>query len=292
MALAERTIEANGRKVHLLSDGPEDGPLVVFLHGFPELARSWKHQLPALAAAGYHAVAPDMRGYGGTDKEGPWDMRTLAGDVKALVRALGREKAVVVGHDWGGGVAWATAMYEPDVVDRLVILNCPHPAVLAKAILTSPRQTLKSWYMFFFQLPWLPEKLTTLDGARFVARALRGGSTVRSAWPPEETQPYRDSYLQPGAASAAIGYYRAAFRSARGVIKDAKTLKIKARTHVIWGLGDRFLGHEFGEPAAVRACMEPGNEATFEAIEGAGHYVQNEAPERVNEALMRFLGPA
>jgi pimeloyl-ACP methyl ester carboxylesterase len=175
----ELALDANGIRFHALAAGPADGPLVVCLHGFPELARSWRHQLPALATAGYRAVAPDLRGYGGTDMRGPYDVKTLVGDVTGLIAALGRERAVLVGHDWGGAVAWATAMRAPEAVDRLVAVNCPPASALSEAMRRSPSQLAKSWYILFFQLPWLPERRMAKDGAAVVARALVGGSHRR-----------------------------------------------------------------------------------------------------------------
>jgi pimeloyl-ACP methyl ester carboxylesterase len=290
MVPSEMLVQTNGIALHALVAGPADGPLVVLLHGFPELARSWLPQLEALSTVGYRVVAPDMRGYGGSDKKGPYDLRTLSADVAGLIRFFGRERAIVVGHDWGGGVAWGTAFLQPQVVERLVIMNCPHPAVLSRAFLTNFRQLRRSWYMFFFQIPWLPEAIVTRDGAAAVARAIRGGSKVRSAWTKEALQPYRQSFLQPGAASAAIGYYRAAFRHPFRGQHEARRRPIKAPVNIIWGAEDQFLGQELISREAMQPYVAPGNEPTIDLIEGAGHFVQNEAPEQVNKALLKRLG--
>ncbi len=284
-------LRANGISFHALAAGPADGPLALLLHGFPELAISWQHQLTALAAAGFRAVAPDLRGYGGTDKLGPFDLHTLTQDVASLVQACGRERATIIGHDWGGAIAWGTAILQPQVVERLVVLNMPHPAVFARALLTNPRQLLRSWYMFAFQLPLLPEFILTRDGAAAIARSLRGGSSVRDVWTPEVLAPYRESMQQPGAAHAAIGYYRAAFRNP-GILRDAQRHPIAAPTKVIWGTSDRFLGLELVDQTAMRPFFAEGNSPTIELIEGAGHFVQNEAAQRVNAALLHWLCPA
>jgi pimeloyl-ACP methyl ester carboxylesterase len=286
-------IAVDGLRVHALADGPADGPLIVLLHGFPELARSWRHQLPALAEAGYRAVAPDQRGYGDTDMRGPYDANTLARDVVGLVRALGRERAVVIGHDWGGAVAWILARAHPEVVERLVAVNCPPPAVLTRELLRNPRQLRRSWYMLFFQLPWLPERRMARDGAAIVARALVGGSYVRSAWPQQEVDGYRTAFARPGRAKAAIDWYRAAFR--RSLVprrRGGHSVRVTAPTLVLFGARDRFLGAELVEPAKLSTVMAPGNEPVVVLVEDAGHYLQNEAPERVNEELLRWLGPA
>ena len=282
-------LSANGVRFHALADGPADGPLVLLLHGFPESSRQWRHQLPALAAAGFRAVAPDLRGYGESDKHGPYDLETLAGDAAGLVAALGRERATVVGHDWGGAVAWGTAHHSPDRVERLVVLNCPHPASIRRELLTNPRQIVRSSYMFFFQLPWLPERSLTRDGGRAIARALRGGSYVREAWPREELDRAREAFLRPGVASAALAYYRTAARRPGIARRLAARHPITAPTLILWGAHDRFLGEETIRPERLRPYFAPGNEPEIRRIEEAGHFVQNEAPERVNEELISWL---
>lgn len=284
------TLDANGIRFHALADGPPDGPLVLCLHGFPELARSWRHQLPALAKAGCRAVAPDLRGYGQTELRGPYDMGTLVDDVVGLVGALGRDRAVVVGHDWGGAVAWSVAALRPSVVERLVVLNCPPPAELRRALVRSPRQLRKSWYILFFQLPWLPERRLAANRAEVVARALVGGSHRRGVWPSDELEAYRSAFARPGRARAAIDWYRVAFRRALRPRRRPSVARVSAPTLVLWGVEDRFLGRELVAPARLRRALVEGNLPTVVWIEDAGHFVQNEAPERVNDELVRWLG--
>lgn len=285
-------LTANGLRFHAIADGPADGPLVLLLHGFPELSVSWRHQLPALAAAGFRAVAPDLRGYGRTEKKGPYDWRTLSDDIAALVRALGREKAVIVGHDWGGAVAWGVAAFHPEVVERLVVLNCPHPAALAREIATNPRQLRKSLYMLFFQLPWLPERLLSRDHAGAIVRSLKGGSHVRGTWTKESLAPYREAFSDVSSAAAALAYYRSAFRHAWQIQRDARAHPIKARTLVLWGREDRFLSVESLRPDVMGELVAPGTIVSLEYVEGAGHFVQNEAPDEVNRKLVAWLGSA
>jgi pimeloyl-ACP methyl ester carboxylesterase len=287
--LDELRLEANGARFHALADGLTDGPLVLLLHGFPESSRSWRHQLPPLAAAGFRAVAPDLRGYGESDTHGPYDLETLVGDATCLVAALGRERATVVGHDWGGAIAWATAHAAPERVERLVVLNCPHPASMRRELLTNPRQLARSSYMFLFQLPWLPERLLTRDGGRAIARALRGGSHVREAWPREELDRAREAFLRPGVASAALGYYRAAARRPGRARRLAARGPITAPTLILWGARDRFLGEETIRPERLRPYFAAGNEPRIVRIEEAGHFAQNEAPGRVNAELLGWL---
>lgn len=289
--MEELRLSANGVDFFALADGPAHGPLVLLLHGFPELSRSWRHQLPALAAAGFRAVAPDLRGYGRSGgRDGPFDLRTLADDVAGLVGALGRPRAAVVGHDWGGAVAWATAGYRPEVVERLAVLDCPHPAALARELRRNPRQLLRSWYMLLFQLPWLPEWLLSRRGGAAVGRALRGGSHVKAAFSWEETAPYRAAFADRAAARAALGYYRAAFRGPPRGAPGARARPITAPTLVLWGREDRFLGLETIAPDRLAPHFAPGNAPQVEVVEGAGHFLQNEAPGEVNAALLGFLG--
>ncbi|HRY11039.1 MAG: alpha/beta hydrolase [Actinobacteria bacterium] len=264
-------------------DGPEDGPLILLLHGFPELNISWRHQIPALAAAGYRVVAPNQRGYQGSVRDGSYATADLAEDVVAMIDALGADKAIVVGHDWGGGVAWTVAHRHPERVERLVAMNCPPPSVLAHAFATNPAQLAKSWYMFFFQIPRLPEKFVVDN----MPRALIGGSYNRKAWDPAELAEYEAAFATAEDARGPVNWYRGAMRHPLG-----KVAPITVPVLIIWGTQDRFLGLELIAPQALRRAIAYGNEPDIVLIEDAGHFVQNEAPEQVNAALLRWLGPA
>jgi epoxide hydrolase 4 len=270
-----------GVRLHYVEAG--EGPLVVLLHGFPEFWYSWRRQIPALAAAGFRVVAPDMRGYNLSDRPSAWrayDTNLLAADIAGLVGALGEQRAHIVGHDWGAAVAYVVAMRHPEVVDRLVILNVPHPERMLQGFSTL-RQLRKSWYMFFFQLPVIPERMFARDGFAFAKRSLRAGA--RGAFSDEDLERYVDAWSQPGALTGMINYYRAALRrsprSAQASIKP-----IDAQTLVIWGERDTYLGRELAEPLprwVPNLRMEWLPEAT--------HWVHHEAPERVNELLVGFL---
>jgi pimeloyl-ACP methyl ester carboxylesterase len=280
-------LRANGIDFAAIAEGPDDGPLVLLLHGFPELSRSWRHQLPALAVAGYRAVAPDLRGYGGTDARGPYDLRTLAADVDGLVSSLGRERATVVGHDWGGVIAWAAAHLHPERVEQLAILNAPHPVLMREELFASGEQRNRSRYIFRFQIPLWPEyRLSRQRGWR-IARMLRGGSHVRERWTDDELAHYARAFDAPRKLRGPLAYYRTAFRSA--LLRRGPRLpgRIGAPTLVLWGMRDRFLGPSFADPTRLGKFA-----STLEVvrIEEAGHFVQNEAPERVNAELLRWLG--
>ncbi len=275
--------EVNGIGMHYVAQG--EGRLVVLLHGFPEFWYSWRHQIPALAEH-FQVVAPDLRGYNETEKpEGvdKYHLTHLTADILGLIHRLGHERAIVVGHDWGGGVAWTLAMMHPQAVERVIILNAPHPAIFQQHILKNPRQSARSWYMFFFQLPLVPEKLLSLNDYAFIRRAFAG---ILSE---EEIEKYVEAIAKPGALTAAINYYRANIDQhfLLGAL-GASTMefpRIVAPTLVIWGEDDAFLGRELTEglEAHIQAPY------TLRLIPECGHWVQQERPEVVNRYMLEFL---
>ncbi|MGH7820276.1 MAG: alpha/beta fold hydrolase [Candidatus Binatia bacterium] len=277
-------VEANGVRLHYVTAG--EGPLVVLLHGFPQFWYGWRHQIPALATK-FRVVAPDMRGYNESDKPPrivDYRIDTLAADVAALVRALGAEKAHVVGHDWGGGVAWATALAHPEAVDRLAVLNCPHPKIFGRAIRSSLRQLLRSWYMFFFQIPGLPEWLFLVNDSMIVDRSFRDWAIRKEAFTDEDLREFKRALRKPGALTAMINYYRAAFRN-RGVMDALAERKIASPTLLVWAENDRALGKE------LTHGMEPLFTGGFRIhyVPNCSHWVNEEQPDLVNRLLVEHL---
>jgi epoxide hydrolase 4 len=269
-------------RLHYVEAG--DGPLVVLLHGFPEFWFGWRSQIPALADAGFRVVAPDMRGYNLSSR--PADIEAygtdrLAADVRDLIRERGADRAFVAGHDWGAAAAWATATNHPEVVERLAILNGPHPRRMLQG-LRKPRQLARSWYMFFFQLPWLPERLLSGGGYSALRRAF--DSARPGAFTPQDMARYVEAWSQPGAPAAMLNYYRAAFRQARSA--RARTGQVHAPTLVIWGERDQVLGPELAEPD--RADVP--NLERVERLPDASHWVQHDEAERVGKLLIEFFG--
>ena len=267
-------------ELHYVEAG--DGPLVLLLHGFPEFWYGWRQQIAPLVEAGFRVVAPDLRGYNLSSKPDGYDAYTadkLADDIRGLIRALGEESAMVVGHDWGGSVAWTLAGNHPEVVDRLVILNAAHPRKLNEG-LKNPRQLLRSWYFFYFQSPKVPERRARRRHWRFFKRFLRD---ARPPYTPEEIERYVDAWSQPGAATAMIDYYRAAVRLGS---KQGELAPISAPTLVIWGQGDRYLGPKLAEPH-----HEDVPDLRIERLPDASHWVHHDEAERVNELLVDFLAP-
>jgi epoxide hydrolase 4 len=277
----EGYLTANGLSFHYLADGPQDGPLALLLHGFPEFSYSWRHQLPALAARGLHAVAPDLRGYHLSDKPGgvaAYDIDLLADDVVGWMDALGAPRAHVIGHDWGGAVAWHVAMEHPDRVARLAVLDCPHPALMAHALVRNRAQRRKSWYMFFFQIPFVPERRLAGQGMRGWIAGW-GGRLAES-----DLERYVEAFPDAAALTGPINYYRAAFRRWPRMIRH-KPRKVTAPTLQIWGADDRILGQELltGLGRLVTGPLR------IEIVGGAGHFVQQDAPAEVNRLLTGFL---
>lgn len=273
-----------GVRLHVVDAGPADGPLVILLHGFPEFWYGWRRQIGALAAAGFRVLAPDQRGYGMSDKPPGIDSyRTdrLAADVLALAGWAGRPTFSLVGHDWGGIVAWWVALTAPDRVARLAILNAPHPATVRGYALRHPTQAVRSWYALAFQLPWLPERLIRARGFRLAERALLGTSRP-GTFDADDLALYREAWGRPGALTAMVNWYRALRRGLRPPDR-----RVSPPTLILWGDRDRFLDRGLADAAAA-LC----DDARLVHMERAGHWVQHEEAARVNRALADFLSAA
>jgi pimeloyl-ACP methyl ester carboxylesterase len=286
MPQREGFAELSDVRLHYVEAG--DGPLVVLLHGFPEFWYSWRAQIPALAAAGFRVVAPDMRGYNTSSRPAAvaaYAGHKLAADVRDLIRERGERSALLVGHDWGAAVAWTAAMNHPEAISRLAILNLPHLRRLLHA-LTDPRQLMRSWYMFFFQLPWLPERAVRAGNWAALRRGLERDNHP-GAFTPEDLERYVEAWSQPGAARSMINYYRAAFRQTPREAM-ARMRPIPAPTLIIFGERDHYLRHELAEPYPA----DVPNLERVVRLPHASHFVQNDAPDEVNRLLIDFFAPA
>jgi pimeloyl-ACP methyl ester carboxylesterase len=288
--LASRSIPLPSLRMQALEAGPATGPLVILLHGFPELSESWREVLPALAAQGFRAVAPDLRGYGGTDRPRyGYDVDTLAADIYQLIRHLqpGRP-AHVVGHDWGGIIAYHLAALHPEVVDRLVVINAPHPSTAPRFLL--PQQLLRSWYMFFFQVPLLPERLLSARAGALVPRLIKRALVDPSRVPDERLAPYAANFAHPEAARAALAYYRNmgrdAFKARDGQRFFKGLPKIRAPFLLIWAEEDVALGREL--TYGLEPYFEHPPEVRY--LPNVGHFAPLEAPEAVAGLLLEHLG--
>ena len=269
-------------RLHYVEAG--EGPLVVLLHGFPQSHHMWRFQIPALVGAGFRVVAPDLRGYNLSDKpEGIEHYRvgTLVRDVERLIVERGEEKATVVGHDWGAIVAWLAAMRSPGRVEKLAILNVPHPARFSDG-LTMPKQLLRSSYMFFFQIPRLPEKALSARDFAVLRAGFRRHPTRPGAIPEEDAERYVEALSPPGALTATINYYRALLRNPSEM--QALLRKIEAPTLVIWGEKDAFLSRELADPGLLWVPN-----LRVERLPTASHFVAEDRPDEVNALLLDFL---
>jgi pimeloyl-ACP methyl ester carboxylesterase len=282
--LQYQTIRANGIDFNVAVAGSGDR-LALCLHGFPELSYSWRHQIPLLVDLGYRVWAPDLRGYGGSSRPvgvSAYALDQLVADVAALIQVSQAKDVLLIGHDWGAMIAWNYAMSATAAISRLIIMNVPHPALFAKGLRTL-RQRKKSWYIYFFQIPWLPEWTLSRRGAAAIGRAFRGMAVDKSRFPDDVLRVYREAANQPGALTAMINYYRAAFRGPERKHR-IPSRQIEVPTLMVWGEVDAALGKEltFGTDRYVR-------DLTLRYLPGVSHWVQQEAPETVNAMIEAWL---
>jgi pimeloyl-ACP methyl ester carboxylesterase len=279
-----QAVSTGSVELQVAQAGPATGPLVILLHGFPECWYGWHRQIDALAAAGYRVWAPDQRGYGRSSKPKAvqdYTLDKLAQDVAGLIEAAGASQAAVVGHDWGGAVAWWLASDRPELVQRLIILNVPHPAVLRRLILSNPRQTLRSWYMFVIQIPWLMDWAASRNRFEPLAEGMRTSSRP-GTFTAADLEHYREAWSQPGAITAMLNWYRALFRYG---VPRSRNRRVVSPTLVLWGKRDKFI-----LPEAARASVDLCGSGKLHIYETATHWLQHEESEDVNRRVIDFLG--
>jgi pimeloyl-ACP methyl ester carboxylesterase len=283
--VAHEFVQANGLRFHVATCGTGDR-LALCLHGFPECWYSWRHQMPLLARLGYRVWAPDLRGYGATERLArvqDYAIEVLMDDVGGLIDAAAARSTLLLAHDWGGAIAWYFALRQVRPLERLVVMNLPHPAIMEHALRTW-RQLRRSWYVFFFQIPRLPEALMRAQDYRAIREAFVSSAVDKSRFPPEVLQVYRDNAARPGALTAMLNYYRAI---ARGGGRRQRALGypvIETPTLLIWGEEDIALCKEttYGTERYVRSL-------TLRYLPRVSHWVQQEAPETVNAMLEAWL---
>jgi len=270
-----RRLAAAGVTLAVLDEG--EGPPVLLLHGFPDSSRVWRSQVPALVEAGLGVVAPDLRGFGNSDRPDGVDayrVRHSVADLVAILDHLEIERAHVVGHDWGAGVAWALAAFVPDRVDRLVVMSVGHPNALREPTL---EQREKGWYQLLFQFPEA-EDLVRRNDWKLFREVLRGDGDVDR---------YISDLARPGALTAALNWYRANAAPAQELERTSPFPTVAAPTMGLWSSGDKYLTEEnmLGSAEHVTGPWR------YERLEGASHWLQLDAPERVNDLLFEFLAP-
>jgi pimeloyl-ACP methyl ester carboxylesterase len=274
-------IITNGIQLHYVTQG--EGPLMLMLHGFPEFWYSWRHQIPEFAKD-HKVVAIDLRGYNDSDKPpdtADYRMSELLLDVEGVIQGLGYDRCVLVGHDWGGAIAWNFAYAHPAMVERLIVLNLPHPAKFVAGLRT-PQQLLRSSYIFFFQIPWLPELLLQMSDYQPIATALTSMAVDKAAFTTADLEAYRDAASKRGALTAMLNYYRSNFFQPELAGRTQGILKVP--TLLIWGEADTALGKEltYGTEDYVE-------DLTLRYIPNCSHWVQQEQPQLVNQYMREFL---
>ncbi|WP_341526406.1 alpha/beta hydrolase [Nostoc sp. UHCC 0302] len=279
-SLTHEYITTNGVKLHYVTQG--EGPLMLMLHGFPEFWYSWRYQIPEFAQ-NFKVVALDLRGYNDSDKpeaQSAYVMDEFIKDVEGVIKGLGYQKCVLVGHDWGGAIAWNFAYAHPEMLERLIILNLPHPAKFAEGFRT-PQQLVRSSYMFFFQLPWLPELLLQASDYQVIEMAFKGMAVNKNVFTQADIDAYKKAVAKPGALTAMLNYYRNVFE--QKILNPNKGV-LEVPTLMIWGEKDTALGKElsYGTEAYVRDFQ-------IKYIANCSHWLQQEKPELVNQYMQEFL---
>jgi len=281
--IEERFIETNGVRLHLIEAGPKLGNPVILLHGFPEFWYGWRKQIPALAAAGYRVIVPDQRGYNLSGKPtgaSAYRVDELTKDILGLIESLEYEKVNLVGHDFGAVIAWTIARWKPERLHRLGILNVPHPAVMRRFLLRDVEQLRRSWYVFAFQIPWLPEIILRANDLRVLARALRRSGSIHT-FSEEDIREYKQAWSQPGALTGMLNWYRAAVRS-RARLRAGS--RVRVPTLMLWGMRDVALTHRMARPS-----MDYCDDGKLVFFPDATHWVQLDAAEEVNRLLIDFF---
>lgn len=274
-------IETNGIRLHYVTQG--EGPLMLFLHGFPEFWYSWRHQIPEFAVD-HKVVALDLRGYNDSDRpeeSSAYRQAEFLADVKGVIEGLGYERCILVGHDWGGAIAWNFAYAHPERVEQLIVLNIPHPILFAEGLRTW-QQLHRSWYIFFFQIPFLPEWILQVDLRQFLDQAFRGMAIDKQAFTDEDIDRYTQAMGKPGALTAALNYYR---NAPQDYSPTATQGILTIPTLMIWGEEDQALGKELTE--GTEAYVE---DFRIRYIPNCSHWVQQERPQEVNQYIRAFLG--
>jgi epoxide hydrolase 4 len=281
-----RVFDINGIALHVVLAGPASGKPLVFLHGFPEFWFGWRHQIDHFVSSGYRLIIPDQRGYNLSEKPAgiaSYSIDLLAKDVVGVLDAVTDSKAFVVGHDWGAAVTWYLAARYSKRVSRTAMLSVPHPRVFIKNLITNLTQLRKSWYVLFFQFPWLPERILRGRDWAPLARALRDTSP-RGVFSDSDLEQYKESWNREGALTAMLNWYRAALLSPSKFAVDPEASRVKVPALLIWGKNDQFAAE-----AMARESLQYCDDGHLEMFETATHWVQHEEPAQVNTLLSQFF---
>ncbi|XP_043940360.1 epoxide hydrolase 3 [Protopterus annectens] len=279
-------IKDSGLRFHYVAAGEKGKPLLLLLHGFPEIWYSWRYQLREFKSE-YFVVAVDLRGYGNSDAptgRENYKMELLRHDIQDIIEALGYHKCILGGHDWGGILAWSFAVYHPEMVDKLIVMNAPHLTAFKEYLFRHPSQLLKSIYIFFFQVPKLPELVISLNDFSMLKEVMtdsqRGIRSKTHQLTVEDIEAYLYVFSQPGALTGPLNYYRNIFSSF-----SAKRQDVTVPTLLIWGEKDAFL--ELGMLPYIEQYVQ--KQLQKYVVPEASHWVQQDQPEVVNKLMWSFL---
>jgi epoxide hydrolase 4 len=281
--IEDKLINSNQVQLHVVEAGPKAGPAVILLHGFPEFWRGWIKQIPPLANAGYHVIVPDQRGYNLSEVPqslSAYTLLELGKDVIGLMDHFGYAKTSLVGHDWGAAVAWTVAMQYPERIERLGILNVPHPVVMLKFLRKSLKQILKSWYIGFFQIPLLPDWLLSTNNFANTIRLLKA-SGKQGTFLPADLQEYQGAWSKSQGLTGMINWYRAIFRYG---LKTPRDMRLHMPVLMLWGRRDIALSSGMAEES-LKLC----DKGKLMFFDDATHWVQHDEAEKVNKELLEFL---
>ncbi|QMU27623.1 alpha/beta fold hydrolase [Adhaeribacter radiodurans] len=281
MMVEQKTYKVNGVSLRTYEAGTPGQPLILFLHGFPEMGQAWYKQLYFFAENGFHAVAPDQRGYNKSSKPNgvkSYNLKFLTSDIAGLIEQLTTDKVYLVGHDWGGAVAWAMALNCPEIIEKVIILNMPHPVVMHEHLLHNSNQRRRSWYAGFFQIPFLPEWLSRVFNYRSLEKTLVN-TALPNTFPKEQLELYKTAWRQPGALTAMINWYRA-YKYNLVTTTDLITVP----TLLLWGKKDAFLITEMAQPS-IDQCRN----GKLKFINEATHWLHHEKPDLINQSILAFI---
>lgn len=279
--MQHKYLETNGIQLHYVTQG--EGPLMLFLHGFPEFWYSWRHQIREFSKD-YKVVAVDLRGYNDSDKpkeKSAYALSELIKDVEGVIRALGYEQCILVGHDWGGAISWSLAYAYPDMLSKLIVLNLPHPAKFAAGLRTT-QQLFKSWYIALFQLSKLPEILLSASHYAAIRAVFQGQAVNPDAFTEKDLDAFVAAAAKPGALTSMLNYYRNLFQPDSLLLQTWDVLKIP--TLMIWGEEDVALGKEL-----TYGTEEFVSDFRIRYLSQCSHWVQQDQPQIVNQYIREFL---
>jgi pimeloyl-ACP methyl ester carboxylesterase len=281
-----RLLHINDIALHVVLAGPANGKPLIFLHGFPEFWFAWRHQIDHFVSLEYRVIIPDQRGYNLSDKPAgvaSYSIDLLATDVVGVLDNVAGSKAFVVGHDWGAAVSWYLAARYSDRIHRAAMLSVPHPRVFINNLIMSPGQLRRSWYIFFFQLPWLPEFIMHRRDWALLVRGLQNTSAP-GVFSDSDLKQYKESWARKGALTAMLNWYRAALFRPSKLALDPEGSRVKVPALLIWGKKDRFAGE-----AMARQSLQYCDDGRLEIFETASHWVQHEEPAQLNNLLSEFF---